>query len=588
MNPKEYYNQELTKYQLVFDGLIKKTRNLSNIRLLIGIGILAAAYFAFAEAIEGGILALVILIGLFLAVVRRHQALTAEQNKAQNYLEVLSGELDALEGRYSTFKDGSEYIDVKHQYTFDLDFFGERSLYQMVCRAATKAGESRLATLLAEPYATAESIRNKQDTVRELATKLDFLVGFRVAGVDVEEERNGAQKVADWLTMPDFFINNMFLRILVVAVPVVTLALAGAAIFLGMDLSGLAVIVVFNMIVLRWRVAGIREAAHYVAKSAAVISKFEALLREVSNEEFSTGWQERSRAALEEVNKLKKLAHLFESRYNGMVGPLMNAFFLFDIQCAIRLERWRRQGRATLSSALTELTEIDCYVSLATYAFNHPTYTYPTINEEEQVYVGEDVAHPLLQGSATGNDFSLGELERFYLLTGANMTGKSTFIRTVGVNLIFGYLGLPLRAKSVNLPMVRLYTAIRISDSVQDDVSYFKAELNRIKAIMQEVKENDAAYLILLDEPLRGTNTTDKQNGTRSIIQKLMDIGAMGIVATHDTVLCTLEGEHKGKVSNRHFESQIHGNELVFDYKLKTGCSTSNNATILMHQLGIV
>ena len=200
--------------------------------------------------------------------------------------------------------------------------------------------------------------------------------------------------------MPDFFLNNTFLRILVVAVPVVTLALTGAAIFLGASLSGLAGIVVFNMIVLRWRAAEIKEAAHHVAKSAAVISKYEALLREVSNEEFSNGWQERSSAALTEVNKLKKLAHLFESRYNGMVGPLMNAFFLFDIQCATRLEKWRRQGRTTLSSALAELTEIDCYVSLATYAFNHPTYTYPTINEEEQVYVGEDVAHPLLQGSA--------------------------------------------------------------------------------------------------------------------------------------------------------------------------------------------
>jgi DNA mismatch repair ATPase MutS len=183
---------------------------------------------------------------------------------------------------------------------------------------------------------------------------------------------------------------------------------------------------------------------------------------------------------------------------------------------------------------------------------------------------------------------SLGKNEQLYLLTGANMTGKSTFIRTIGVNLILAYLGVPVRARSFIVPLLRIYTAIRISDSVQDDISYFKAELNRMQQLMQTVKDSDIPYFILLDEPLRGTNSTDKQLGTQSIMEKLLQFNAIGIVATHDTGLCRLEQAHPRKISNYHFESEVTDAGLKFDFKLKPGGSTSNNATILMKLMGIV
>ncbi|RYY14896.1 MAG: hypothetical protein EOO04_29505 [Chitinophagaceae bacterium] len=198
------------------------------------------------------------------------------------------------------------------------------------------------------------------------------------------------------------------------------------------------------------------------------------------------------------------------------------------------------------------------------------------------------MVHPLLNDGAVGNSFSLGREQQLYLLTGANMTGKSTFIRTVGVNLILGNMGMPVRAAAAIMPDAWLFTSIRVTDSVQDDISYFRAELNRIQEMMIQVANPQRRYLVMLDEPLRGTNTNDKQFGTKAIAEKLVALGATGIIATHDTVLCALEANMGGQVQNFHFESRLESNELQFDYKLKKGCSTSNNATILMKQLGIV
>ena len=168
------------------------------------------------------------------------------------------------------------------------------------------------------------------------------------------------------------------------------------------------------------------------------------------------------------------------------------------------------------------------------------------------------------------------------------MTGKSTFIRTVGVHVVLAYLGVPVPAKALSLPLLRLYTSMRVTDSVQDDISYFRAELNRIKTIMEAVQTPGVPHLILLDEPLRGTNSADKQQGTRSIIETLLRQKAVGIVATHDIGLCALETEHPGQVSNYHFESAVAEKGLTFDFKLRPGGSTSNNATILMRQMGII
>jgi hypothetical protein len=586
MSPNEFYLQQLSRQQAQVAALQKQIKQLSSFRLIIGVVILILGYLILSGKLEQWWVILITIAG-FLIVVRKHNALKDEEAKAELYGIILQNELSALDGNYSSFKDGSEFTDTAHPFTYDLDFFGKRSIYQLLCRAATKNGEHALGDLLRNPYADEAEISNRQVVVQDLARKPEFLMNFRVAGAAYKEGEKDVDKIREWLMMEDRFISSAFIRAIVVIIPVMSVAAGVLSFLYEGSYPFLLLIVVFNWLFLRAKVQPIKEASYYVAKSAELIVKYEALIGEVAKERFATGkWNEHAITAFGAIMKLKKLAHLFESRYNGMVGPLMNSLFLFDIQCGVRLDRWRKIHRQEVLRGLADITEIDTYVSLATFAYNHPQYTYPAFNHS--TYSAENIAHPLLEKTAVGNSFSLGEHEQFYLLTGANMTGKSTFIRTNGVNIILAYTGVPLRGDHIQVPLTRLYTAMRITDSVQDDVSYFRAELIRIHDIMQEVQTNEQPYLILLDEPLRGTNTTDKQNGTRSIIEKFVRLNAIGIVATHDTVLCNLEEQHAGKVANHHFESTIEGNELKFDYQLKKGCSKSNNATILMQQMGIV
>jgi hypothetical protein len=588
MSPKEFYASQLADQQSRLSALQKQIKQLSSFRLIVGIIILVVGYLILSEKLDQWWVILLCIAG-FLIVVRRHNKLQEQEEIAGLHIRLLENELSALEGDYSPFKDGGEFIDSKHPYSFDLDFFGKRSIYQLLCRAATKNGELALAELLKQPYADPAEVRKRQEVIEELALFPEFLINFRVAGAAYQEGEKDTEKISAWLGMQDNFLNSALIRVLVILIPVLTVVAAVLSILFDGFYPLLLLIVCFNWLFLRYKAQAIKEASYYVARSAKLIEKYEALTGVVAGQEFNAaGWQDDAAGALLSMQKLKKLAHLFESRYNGMVGPLMNSLFMFDIQCGVLLERWRRDNKNKISKALTDITEVDTYICLSTFACNHPQYNYPAFTIGSNTYSAANFAHPLLEKTAVGNSFSLGAQEQFYLLTGANMTGKSTFIRTLGVNIILAYTGVPLRGDHINIPLTRLYTAMRITDSVQDDVSYFRAELMRIQEIMREVQHSDQPYLILLDEPLRGTNTTDKQNGTRSIIEKFIRLNAIGIVATHDTVLCNLEQVHDGRVANYHFESSIEGNELRFDYQLKKGCSTSNNATILMQQMGIV
>jgi DNA mismatch repair ATPase MutS len=227
------------------------------------------------------------------------------------------------------------------------------------------------------------------------------------------------------------------------------------------------------------------------------------------------------------------------------------------------------------------------YVSLANFSYQHPSFIYPEINNDEKMQaIG--LFHPLIHGNIIANTLELGQQEQVILLTGANMTGKSTWLRAIGLNAVLAYSGLPIAAKSACLPLMHIYTSMRITDDLEEGISYFKAEITRLQTLLTSIRLENSKWLVLLDEPLRGTNSGDKQAGTIGLIKNLLNLPAIGILATHDAALSVLEIQYPGKISNYHFDSSISGNELTFDYTLKSGCSTSNNATTLMRLNGIL
>lgn len=592
LSPSAFYEAQLAKHTRLLTQVVTHIRIISRLRLLVALVTVVFLVLAINSGIAWQWIAAALLTAVFLVLVRMHSRVHEQEKLLQLHILLQQQELGALTGDIHPFADGARYIDPAHPYTYDLDVFGKGSLYQLLCRTVTMNGSAALAAQLQQLPAGKAAILQRQDIIRDLAARPEFLEDFRVAGLSMPEEAPDHGLVVSWLGADDGFINKLLPRIAIMIMPLVNITLIIWSVLIQTLHPALPLAVVVNWVLLLLFQQKIKKANAQVGRTARLVEKYQRLQEQVARQTFTHPWLQSTSAAcsqaLVQITRFHKLANLFDSRNNSLAGPLMNSLFLFDIYCLLRLESWRHKHKALLLRTMEELIALDVYVSHAVYAFNHPGNTYPQPNDTHTVLTAHDLRHPLLTGNAVGNDCSLGRNEQFYLLTGANMTGKSTFIRTIGSNMVLAGLGLPVPARALSFPLVRLYTSMRVTDSVQDDISYFRAELNRIGAIMTAAQSPGLPYMILLDEPLRGTNSGDKQQGTRSIMETLLGYSAIGIVATHDIGLCSLATEHPGKVSNYHFESTVAPNGLSFDFKLLPGGSTSNNATILMRQMGII
>lgn len=593
LSPSAYYNQQKQHFTGLLNKATKTANTISTLRLWTAIGFVIIAIWAFRSG--GGAhwwVAIVFLVA-FLVLIRIHHHLSAQCELYKLHLSILNNELRAIDGDFSAFADGGQFVDIAHPYSFDLDIFGKGSIYQMLCRTVTIDGARMLADRLSTIAPSKDTIIGRQEVIAELGTLPGLQQNFRVAGSLEPEEPNSRARLEEWLRGDERFINNKLIIAITVIMPLISLACIAYSVITGDPHPLLGLIIVVNWTLLGVLQKRIKPTISQIGNAEPFIDKTEQLLKEVASNEFKAPWLQRSAAdaksSLKHIARFKSHIKLFESRENVFLGPALNSLFLFDLYCLLRLEAWRRKHKTVLLDAMDSITSLDVYTSCAVYAFNNPANIYPQVTTAGTEIKAEDLRHPLLaSATAIGNDVSLGRQEQFYLLTGANMTGKSTFIRTIGVSNVLCSIGVPLPAAGLSLPILDMYTSMRITDSVQDDISYFRAELNRIKRIMDTVRTSPHPFLILLDEPLRGTNSTDKQQGTRSIVETLLTFHAVGIVATHDTGLCDMEASYPGKVSNYYFESKVEQNALSFDFKLKKGGSTSNNATILMRQMGII
>lgn len=591
LSPSAYYQQKQNEYRTEIDKLVKNSNSVAMLRLVCALAGIAMAIWAYNGGCSWWCVAAVAMA--FILLVRYANILTDRKTLLQLKVTIMGNELKALAGDNSAFADGAEYINVAHPYSYDLDIFGKGSVYQMLCRSATRSGALQLADRLSTLIQSKTAIAEKQEIIKELSTMPDLQQDFRVAGAVGQEGETDQQRLANWLQDTDHFIDSTITRVLGFLLPALSVSFIVYSIAMGEALPIAGLLIVINWVILAIYQKRIKPAIAQIGNSEAFIDKFERLLQQLAAHDFKNNWlqagSQEARQSLKGIKQFKALLRLFDTRESGFIGPMLNSLFLFDIYCLLRLELWRKKYKTVLLGAMDVVVDIDVYVSCAVYAFNHPDNIYPELTESGNTIQAKDLRHPLLPPTiAIGNDLVIGDKEQFYLLTGANMTGKSTFIRTVGITTVLCNVGVPLPAKELSMPVIDLYTSMRITDSVQDDVSYFRAELNRIKAIMDKVRTADRPYLILLDEPLRGTNSTDKQQGTRSIVETLLTFHAIGIVATHDTGLGDMATNYKEKVSNYHFESKVETSGLSFDFKLKHGVSTSNNATILMKQMGII
>ena len=526
-------------------------------------------------------------------LVNIHNRIKGKRSFEQRLAAINEEEIKRLKHDFDGLDEGMDFMDESHPYAWDLDIFGSNSLFQLINRTGSYRGRQKLAEwMLNAPKA--EVITPRQDAVKALTSMIDWRQHLQAAGqaghnqTDVQEKR-----FYQWLDGNDVIAASEFYKILpwlmiAISCMTVTAMLAGILsfyfIFIPLVLSGY-----FLM-----KTAGYsRDTYEMTLSGIRTLSAIENSLKLIEGRNFETirlrdlreKLLNRERAASKNIMALRKIFEWLSMRHN-QIYMLFNGFMLLDYFWLYRAEKWRSDYKIAVFSWFDALAEFETLCSMAAFAFAHPQYAWPEIMENPYNFIGKNIGHPLIPGSKrVCNDFSLRGRGAACIITGSNMAGKSTFLRTVGINAVLAFMGAPVCASELKLSVFRVFTSMRTKDNLEENISSFYAELLRLKMLLSEV-EKGMPVLYLLDEILKGTNSYDRHTGAQALIRQLSTSTAFGLVSTHDLELGRM-AENNDLITNFHFDSRIDKEEIIFDYKLRPGTCHNTNASRLMEKIGI-
>lgn len=583
------YQQRAQYFSTQLNEKKKIINRISTARLITAILLFVATYFSFQNNLY--IYPLVGLVIGFIALVRWHSNLFAEKEHLESLVSVNQHEIASLKGDYTAQPTGHEFLHPQHAYASDLDIFGEASVYQFLNRAYTTSGKEMLATRLLAPLTTLQAIAENQQTIRELSSELEFRQQFQATGMNIGETENDRTQLQEWVAHPYLLLSSFWVRYGLRILPLLTISALLFTFF-----SSVAKPFAITFVLIQWSITGfyfkrINIFHDYVSRKKEVLEHYARLLKVINAQPFKSAilktLQVTTHQAEAKVSKLASLMSALDARLNMMFNLVMNALFLYDLQYIYRLEKWKAENAVALESWVNAISVMEVLNSFSTYTYNHASYCYATLSAKEMIRA-VDMGHPLLQEQERIlNSLTMGEPHTVFIITGANMAGKSTFLRTLGVNLLLALNGAPVCAREFYCPVIGLRTGMRTTDSLKDHQSYFYAELQRLKTIVDELKSGKP-MLILLDEILKGTNSNDKLQGSIALVKQLLQHTCLSVIATHDLTLGNLETDYPNQVINYHFEPTIENDQLSFDYRLKRGLAEKMNATFLMRKMGIV
>ncbi len=524
----------------------------------------------------------------FIFLVIRHRNLKLQRDRSQALIAINANELNALQGDFSAFEDGTEYLDPGHEFTYDLDIFGKKSLFQFLNRTCTLEGKHQLSLdLLNSPFRI-DQIIVRQEIYRELASRPGFMQAFRSEGLLTGDKPGDRNEITEWMEKASFRFSTL-LRILMYIIPAVFVILLSLGWIWPVLFRLLLPMILLSFFVNGLVITRVNRYHEKISRKQEILGKYLELNRIISREKFTHPLlKEQARisaSSLDMFNRLNRLMNDLDARLNILVGVILNILFMFDLHIIRFLERWRTSAKEGLDGFFMSPAFLDSAISFSTLHFNHPAFCWPDTGGTglEAVKIG----HPLIrEESRVINDFIREEGKNIFIITGANMAGKSTFLRTVGVNMVLAGAGAPVCSETFRFEPMAVITGMRTTDSLSDSESYFFAELKRLKRIVDLLSKGDK-ILILLDEILKGTNSTDKHKGSVALLRKFAGHNCLAFVATHDLALGKMAETFPASVENLHFESFIEGRELRFDYRLRDGLAKNMNASFLMQQMGI-
>ena len=550
------YKEKLTEATAQYQKLNKQYNQMGLLRLVAMLLIIGLVYQLIkAPSILMGLFCVLAIIVFFLLIVK-HKKISARRTIAKTKIRLNEQEIAFLEQHIFFTDNGSAFQQENHPYAYDLDILGERSLYHYLNRTHTFLGRKLLAERLLSP--TPERILDTQKQIQALTPDLDWRQTFTAYAQQIDDSEEFYTKLSAWAKAPVKLLSNT-MRYTLIALPIL--------------------LVVCLLIGYGWD----NELLKTIGKLLLTINLVTFFRECIAQVE--ARFPERNQQASAKIAQLSRLLDDLDSVGNILVSIPLNAFSFYHIHRYQQLLQWKARYAAHIEEWLQSVGEIEVLCSFANFSYNHPDFVYPTLNHKYEIAF-EAVGHPLIPSEQRiTNNIILNE-QAFILLTGSNMSGKSTFLRTLGVNMLLTLVGLSVCARKANVHPLRLLVSMRLADSLSDGKSYFFAEINRIQQIVKTL-ESECCF-VLLDEVLRGTNSEDKQQGTIKIVERLLSLQALGVLATHDIEVCNLSEQYPQQLQNKCFESIIENGELTFDYKLRDGVCKNKNATFLMKKLGII
>lgn len=595
MECREWYRQRLEQAGRELSEVKQKIFRTSMLRLVLFVaGVAGVIYFFHAAA---WIIAATVCVTFvpFFVLIKYHNRLFARKEWIEAKIELNRNEQAGLDYDYSGFDGGKEFINPQHPYSYDIDVFGERSIFQLVNRTCTHIGKETLAAWMEHHLTDKRAIEERQSCVREMSMRPEFRENFRITGQVYKGKDTDQADIRRWTESESPLLRALWVKILLWGVPTINgiLLILGIAGLISMSWFGLSfgVFLIISFAIVK-RATLVQET---FGKKLKALNSYAKLIALTQREHWESAVMRRLTDELNAegqspVQALKKLSDELDRldlRNNQLLYVILEGSIFFQLRQIVRIERWKeRYGKHTLSW-LKIVGELDALCSLATFAYNHPRYVYPNISDTPFCFEAKEMGHPLMpEKQCVTNDATIPSRPFFLIITGANMAGKSTYLRTIGVNYLLACIGCPTCCNSLTLYPAQLITSLRTSDSLTSNESYFFAEMKRLKRIIDLLNEGRELFIIL-DEILKGTNSTDKQRGSLDLIRQFIRLRANGIIATHDLLLGTLIDQFPAEIRNYCFEADIENDELSFSYKLRKGVARNMNACFIMRKMGI-
>jgi len=593
---KTEYSNFAAKYRDQAEKERKVLLLISVFRLVVFVGGIVLSCLAFTLSKYYGFVALILTLVIFIYLLMLYSRHLAKQQYLLNLELINQNEIKAGEGDFSIFPDGSSFIAKGHDFSYDTDIFGPGSLFQFLNRTCTGYGSEVLACWLSDPYELRTVLRERQQTVAEIGLKIIWRQSFLATGINRNLDRNNILGMTKWLALGQKNKSSAVRRICLLALPSL------ACITLLLTVAGLVHYSIFvsiflaNLLIVFVNLKNTQSVHEELTGRYNFLSSLGSLIELIESEQFESTLIEKMKedikgSRLSAVKALKELSGIiraFDSRLNIFVGFIFNGLFLWDLHCLRKLDGWKAAYGKKFPAWLDMLGQVDAFISLGNYAYNNPEFVYPLPSDDMTPFKARQLGHPLIDNSKrVCNDFVLPSKGMICIITGANMAGKSTFLRTVAVNMILAMVGAPVCALEMKFLPTRLFTSMRTTDSLTSNESYFYAELKRLRQLQQMVLTGEN-ILFILDEILKGTNSEDKSLGSRLFLNKIISLGGTGLIATHDTTLGRLEEEYPEVIINKCIEVEIDGEIIHFDYKLRDGIASKKNAVLLMKQMGII